>query len=575
MSFDPRSGAALWQLIDTVACCSDIETVHRAAVTCLTRTLNVRRAAALAFDAGDVMRFVAWEGLSPEYRAAVDGHSPWTRDEPDATPVLVPDVTRSADLAGYRDVLQAEGIAALAFIPLRVGTSLLGKFMLYYDEPHDFTDGEVAIARSVAGQVAFALERYRVEAELRAAKERLELLAAASNILADSLDPDAALTRLAELAVPSLADYCVTYALDHDDSIRRVAARHARPEKQELVTELLRSTAPTLGDRVGIGAVIRTGEPVCVAEISDEMLRIAGASAPPGYLDALRALRPRSSIIVPLVARGRVVGAVSLTTADSGRIYGHDDLLLAEELAHRTGLLVDNARLYREARQAVGARDEMVAVLSHDLRNPIGAIVSACGLLEYDDDAEQRSFARTTIGRATAKMERLIDDLLDFARIDAGALVLQRAPIGLEDALRESVALASVLAAKRRIAIEVSVPPTSPIVHADRHRLGQVLANLLGNAVKFSPEDATVHAAVWVEGDLACLRVSDEGPGISAEVLPFIFDRFWQGERSHAGAGLGLAIAKGIVDAHGGCIEVDVRAGRGASFVVRLPVAEA
>ena len=576
----PAPIAHLADLMSGVARAADLEEVYELALDCLGRALGVERAALLLFDRDQVMRFVAWRGLSDSYRAAVEGHSPWAPDARDARPIPVADVAADPELSGFGELFEREGIRALAFVPLAYGDRLLGKFMLYYRDPHRFDPDEIAIAIAIAGHVAYAIERMRIDLRAEAAAARLRVLAQATGELAESLDDEAALRRLADIMVAHMADYCVTYSHAPGGAIRRVGLSHRNPARRSLVARLAEVGVPRLEDPYGAGAVIREGRSVFAPQIPPEMLERAAQN--PVHLDALRDLAPIASIVVPLRARGESVGAIAVaTTAESGRSYTEDDLLLVEELAGRVALLVHNSRLYRLAQEALRARDDVLAFVSHDLRNPLQAIVSSCSMIERSGarSAERAVEARIgrhvhAIRRCAGRMERLIQDLLDVARIDAGRLDLELEELDVAALLEQVVELHQPLAEEKGLAIVVEVDGGLPPARVDRRRLTQALSNLLDNAIKFAPAGGTVRVSGTGGGQGLTISVADDGPGIPAHQLPHLFDRYWRGEAGErSGAGLGLAIVKGIVDAHGACIDVlaNPRSASGSVFSIRLP----
>jgi len=594
--------------MDEVSRSTSVAAVYQRALLTLRDALDVERAAVLLLDEHGVMRFVAWAGLSEEYRRAVDGHSPWTADQRDAEPVLIEDVSAAADLAPYGDLFVREGIGALAFIPLQYAGKLLGKFMLYHREPHRFADEEIGLAEAVAGHIAFAIERLRIEDELDAARAALEkrlaaehdlrrraeeevserrrievvqhMLSEAARALSETLDPDQTLAALAQFvvgktAVPTtrLADYCLTYSIQPGGSIRRVGFAHNDPAQQSLVEELARLSPPHLDDDSGVGAVMRTGQAVLLPEVHDaDIERRVGE---PEHLRVLRELGPRSSIIAPLHARGRIVGAMAwVMSRPSERRYDEDDLILAETLAGRAALMVDNARLYLESREAVRARDEMVAIVSHDLRDPLATIFTGCAVLELDPAAALQAKTPAAMLRAAAQMQRLVQDLLDVTRIEAGGLALDLADVDVPALLAETALLFQSASREKSVRVEVRVEGGLPRARADRGRVQQVLSNLIGNAIKFTRRGGLVEVGAEMAGRAIRLSVRDDGQGIAAEQLPRLFDRFWQAERDQrGGAGLGLAIAKGIVEAHGSTIDVQSAIGRGSTFSFTLPLA--
>jgi PAS domain S-box-containing protein len=889
----------LRKLIDQVANATSLQDVYDGALTCLHETLGVKRAAVLVYDQDGVMRFVAWSGLSDRYRAAVEGHSPWARDATDARAILVSDVRNAPDFADYLPLFGEEQIGAVAFIPLHFRRELLGKFMLYYGRPHEFTDNELAVVESVAGHVAFAIEHHRIATQLTArlatehkllaeaerdvaarqqneqrlqmalaagnmcawdweiasgkiqwseelqhffgpgaesfsaslgdyqqhvqpadrdrverdidrmirerqesydleyrlvppdgvlrwvasrgraifdgegrpvrmvgvctditerkrlelskaflaeasrilattlrpedtitklaqlvvprladwciiqvvdehgrikpvelahsdpqkvelawrlaarwqvpseegsaatairtgestlvphiaphmlatratdeehlrileslnlhsaitvplkargrklgaltlltaesrrvydatdlrfaeeiaswaalaidnaqlnretenargvaerSREFLQTLARVSDDLASSLDPDAALQQLASRLVGNLADYCITYASD-GETIQRVGLAHRDPARQAQVEALCDAGPPALQDKWGAGAVIRTGEAILAEDIPAELMEESARNE--RHLQAIRTLAPVSAMVVPLRARGRTLGAIAFATdATSQRHYDQDDLKLARELASRAALLVDNARLYAQARVAIRARDDMIAVVSHDLRSPLQSISSAANLLEFEGQSSSANRSIEAIKLATSQMDRLLQDLLDLSLIDAGQLTVTREPANAATLIDEARTMFEPLAGERSVHLECSIEAGLPTIRIDRNRMQQVLANLLSNALKFVPAGGKIVLSAGRQDDSVRIAVSDTGPGIAEDDLAKVFDRFWRADRrKERGVGLGLTVAQGIVQAHGGQIGVESRKGAGSTFYILL-----
>jgi|RhiMethySRZTD1v2_1073278.scaffolds.fasta_scaffold01619_12 PAS domain S-box-containing protein len=878
------------------ASAGSLQAVYDTALRGVQETLNVERASLLAFDVTGTMRFVAWSGLSDEYRAAVDGHSPWSVNDTAATPVLVSDIERDASVALYAPIFRRESIRALAFIPVQFGTRLLGKFMLYYREPHTFSDAEIAIAEQIADHVAFALEHHRVavalesrlvverdlrqqaetDAAVREANERrlslalaagrmgawdwdigsgrvswsselervhglepgtfagtfegfrrdvypadadrlgkaiagvlaapdtnydveyrilrrdgtlrwlhatgrvltdsggrpdrmvgvcrdvterkraeeasaflanasqvlamtlapeaiienlarlvvppladwcivqvaegegvlhpveiahldggqtslmwdllrrwpnrpdqfgwaeavassgrsvlipriadhllrarsnddsltqilkemrlhsaitvplqargrtlgtltlmsaeservyaesdlhfaeeiaslaslaidnaqlyrqaeearvvaeiargqLEVVARVTDQIAVSLDPDEALRQLAARVVPAFADYCVTYAAD-ERGIRPLGCAHRDPAKRPFVEALAHSLPVSIDDQAGPGMVIRHGEPCLVPVFS---------FAAPGPLspgDVRVGLEPRSIMTVPLKARGRTLGAITLVaTSDSARRFDEGDLSMAVELANRAALFVDNARLYTDARTAIRSRDEMVAFVSHDLRDPLQSISAATASLRLEPQSDDNSESIESIARASTQMHRLVQDLLDVSLLEAGRLPINREPVELLDLMLELQKMVVPQLKASGAGLDTRLAPDLPVVSVDRHRILAVLLNLVGNALKFGAAGGVVTVGAERTEGAVRLWVEDTGSGISPEQIDRVFDRFWRATSS-GGAGLGLAVAKGIVEAHGGRIGVTSQIGVGSTFFFTLPL---
>lgn len=493
------------------------------------------------------------------------------------TPEVLREVAHDAE---HLAVLRAQRFQSGVVVPLASPERCLGTITFAFAESgRHYRPDDVAVAEALAQRAAVAIEHARLYGEARRARahaeravRRLGILARASEVLTPSLQPDRVLEVLARFVVSCLSDYCVAYRLEPDESIVRVGTAHADPAQQHLVEQLVEVGPPQLTDPYGAGAVMRTGTAVLVSDIQPDML--VEGSQNPRHFEVLRCLRPRSSMLVPLKSHERIFGALALvTSADSGRQYTSDDLALAQELAQRAALQYENARLYHQALQAVRARDETLAIVSHDLRSPLNAIMNAAEVLARGVSEERRQRTCATIECAARRMNRLIEDLLDVTRIDEGRLVLERSEVDVGSLLNEVVELYGRIAESR--GVQLVLLPNAPLsLQGDRARLQQVLSNLLDNALKFTPEGGTVTLSAGSEGNDVRFVVSDTGTGISEQRLPHLFDRFWSsGGRRHGGIGLGLAIAKGIAEAHGGRVEVVSQPGRGSSFMLVVPMA--
>jgi len=415
-------------------------------------------------------------------------------------------------------------------------------------------------------------------AEVEAAERRRSFLyQAMTTLFAHPPDPQGMYTLLAHLAVPDMADWCLVDALEQEAWVHRVAASCLDPTQEQQARALpqrqqLRTDAP-----IGLLRVLHTGEPELVPAVTDSLLRAAAAE--PHHPTLLTLLQARSYMIVPLRARGNTLGAVTFVASHSGRRYGPEDLALAEDLCQRASLAIDNARLFGESRRATRAREDLLAVVSHDLRNPLSVVQLGAALLlrERPGVARDEHVVKhsTRMRDAADRALRLISDLLDWGRLEAGG----RLPLelGVEPAsalVTDAVEGVRALAEANRLHLTLELPEELPLVRCDRTRVLQVLGNLLGNAVKFTQEGGRVTAGARVQGSEVRFHVKDTGKGIPPEQLPYIFDRYWQAkDTASRGAGLGLAIAKGLVEAHGGRIWAESTPGQGSTFHFSLPTA--
>ena len=433
-------------------------------------------------------------------------------------------------------------------------------------------DGRIIGAATIARDVT---ERIRAEPERARAAETQRLLADAGALLASSLDYEATLRSVVRLAVPVLADLCIVDILEEDGSIRRMAAAHVDPVKEELVREMRRRYPPDPNGPQPFLAALRTGRSQLVPEFSDALVEAVARDAE--HLRILRSLNYTSAIAVPLVARERTLGAITLLFAESERRYGPADLPVAEELARRAALAVDNARLYGEAQQAIRLRDEFLSVAAHELKTPITSLKGMAQVALRRLDREGRlepQLARRVLGtieRQSDKLGRLVSQLLDISRIQAGQLAISPQVVDLGRVAEDAVAVAQASTTRHQIMLDA---PSTIEARADPLRLEQVLLNLLDNAVRYSPDGGRIDVGLYpVDAQTARVEVRDRGLGIPPQQRHRIFDRFFQAHRgSHLGGiGLGLSISRQIIELHGGRIEADFPDDGGTRFIVTLP----
>lgn len=411
------------------------------------------------------------------------------------------------------------------------------------------------------------------------AEDALRFLAEASTILGNSLDYETTLRSVAKLAVPTIADWATVDMLGSDERLHRLAIEHADPSKVSLARALAERFPIDLDAPHGVGEVLRTGKPELLSEISDALLE---ASVPdPERRALIRSLGLRSAIRVPLRARGRVIGALSVFAAETGRRYTQDDLRLLEDLAQRAGLAIDNALLYRAAEDASNAKDDFLAVVSHELRTPLNAILGWTHLLKESSlSLDRRARALETIERNARSQNQLIDDLLDLSRIVSGNLRLDVGQVDLPLVVERAVETVRPAALAKGVDIRFDFDPSTGPVLGDPDRLQQVVWNLLSNAVKFSTRGGIVQVALERGPASLEIAVHDLGEGIDPDFLPHVFERFRQADgsrtRAKGGLGLGLAIVRKLVELHGGSIRAESEGrGKGATFTVSLPASSA
>ena len=407
-------------------------------------------------------------------------------------------------------------------------------------------------------------QRKRVE-------EALQFLAAASAALDRSLDYQATVENLAGLTVPYLADWVVVETVGPDGSLRPSASIHVDLRKAELLVELVALRAATampagpVQDMAAIKPRRWSGPVDLLAELAQGDVRAA---------ELLGKIGAASAMIVPLRARGRVLGRMTLVS--TRRIYQDRDLALADDLSRRGATALDNARLYGEVQESDRRKEEFLAVLAHELRNPMTPLLTCLELMRSPNaDADSIARWREIMERQVRNLARLVDDLLDVSRITRGKIELQKQSIDLATIVARAVETTRPLIQSRGISLGVSIPAGLRLF-ADPLRVEQIIANLLNNAAKYTPEGGRVDIEGEGDGVGVTLRVRDNGVGIAPDLLPRLFDLFQQGGHSSGGLGIGLTLVRTLVELHGGGVRAaSAGPGRGSEFEVRLPIGEA
>jgi signal transduction histidine kinase len=388
--------------------------------------------------------------------------------------------------------------------------------------------------------------------------------------LAETLAVDATVRAIVDLPIPRLADACILDWIGPGDTFRRVTSTRQRAELTPAL-EALGATPLTDDSPSPIVDVIRRNRRELVPHVDEDWLE---ASVDQALVPHWRSLGATSLLIVPLAAGGQTLGALTLIrTRDEAP--DAEWRALADKYALSAAKALENARLYDAARQANRARDEMLSIVSHDLRNPISAIAMCARVLADNPPRDEagRTALLGTIRESTEWVNRLIDDLLDVANIERGRLSLSVHPHEPSQLALQALHMFDVEAKESGIDLEARLPTNLPLVSADGARVVQVLANLLRNAIKFTPREGHVEISIEPQDSSLVFSVADTGPGIAPENQPRVFDRYWQannGARAR-GAGLGLSIAKGIVEAHGGRIWLESELGKGSRFSFTVP----
>jgi signal transduction histidine kinase len=472
----------------------------------------------------------------------------WWIESADELETSAPEILDRQTQAGRRN--------AFVVLPIVAHDRVLGVLSYGFDGDHRFAPEDRSLIETVAHHCGQALDRARLFEVERRANERLRLLSEVGAIFASSLDYEAKLSELARSLVPLMADGCAIDLVDDRGFPRPVAVAHLNPERAAFWRAHRENSPPAESDP--LHAVLRSGE----AEIMP------------------------ASMIVPLQGRGAPVGAMTLICCADGGQFDREDLDFATVLAARAALAIESARLYRQsvetARSATEAnrvKDEFLATLSHELRTPLNAILGWTRMIRGGQlDPSKMARALESIERNAGAQKQLVEDLLDVSRIVTGKLRLEVQAIHLAPVVEEAIEAVRPAADVKGIDLASSLEANLPPILGDPARLQQVVWNLLSNAIKFTSRGGRVQVRVQTTGSTLELAVSDNGQGISADFLPYVFDRFRQADasftRSQGGLGIGLSIVRSVVELHGGVVEVHSDGpGRGSTFVVKLPPA--
>jgi two-component system CheB/CheR fusion protein len=533
------------------------------------------RLAALVESSPDAILGIDREGMLQAWNPAAERLFGYTASEAIGRPVSVlsPPERATEPMTLARRVLAGESLPPFDTFRLRKDGQRLEVSLSL--APIRGPEGEITGVSAIERDIG---PRKRTEAALR-------LLADAGRVLAASHDLATTFQNAAQLAVSGFADLCIIDLLDEgrEGGVERIATAHADPAKVPLARELRRH-APRLDDTTPVMEVLRTGEPIVAPEIPRSMLEASYRG--PEHARLLTQLAPSSLLIVPLIAKGRTLGAWGFFYTESGRRYRQEDLAVAEELARRAAEAADNVRLYRAAEQANAAKDQFLAALSHELRTPLTPVLAFVSDLAEDARLPADVRAKLVAIRRNVELEaRLIDDLLDLTRITHGKLEIKPEVTDLSEVLEHALDICcSVEVASGRLKVVREVTADRHHVWGDAPRLTQVFWNLFKNAVKFMPAGGEVRVRTAVVtpatgGQRLRIEIADTGIGIDPADLPRVFDGFEQGPRTitrqFGGLGLGLAISKAIVDLHGGTLRAASEGlGKGATFILELPLAE-
>lgn len=486
-----------------------------------------------------------------------------------------------------RELWRAIGYHSLMIVPMIRQGNVIGTFTLMLGSPdRSYTHDDVVLAELTARRVMLAIENarlYRLERtareEAEKAAERAAFLNDSGGALSESMEYTERLSMIVRFAVPRFCDVCVLFLCSPDGLIHRAAAAHSDAEKESWLTSFreLEPIGPESSHPAA--AAIRMGKTLINPDVTVSLEQLVATQA----LHAAVApkLVPHDHVVVPLVARQSVLGAISFGMDQSSRTFSREDIATAEILTSRAALMIDNARLYRDQQEAVTVRDAFLLIASHELKTPLTAVLGQAQLLQQrlaqsGAASERDARALRVIVEQSQRLNKLISNLLDVSRLSQGQLQIVREPVLLNTLIRRIVGDFQPLLVQHTLVYQES--DQELVVEGDALRLEQMLQNLLQNARKYSPQGGTISVILESRGSQALITVSDRGIGIPQDALPNLFQRFYRVESAASqhmsGIGVGLYVVHEIVKLHGGSVYVESTEGQGSSFVVMLPLVE-
>lgn len=433
---------------------------------------------------------------------------------------------------------------------------------------------EVSLSPIRSGDEFFATALIRDMTARKRYEEQQKFLNHISHELIETIDYNQTLKKAVDCAVPAIGDWCAIHLLDKFQHPVPIITKHADPALQELSDKLVFEHSVRIPANSGIMEAAKCGHTIFVPSLSEELKNKLFSDNEIKEIE--QKIMIKSYFIVPLRTAGRTIGTLSISQGNSGRIYIEEDKPLIEDLAQRIAYALENSRLYSEALTAVRSREDVLSIVSHDLKNPLQAIQLSTQFLrkripETPENAAIFKMIKTIRGSADT-MNGLIHSILDIGKIQAGTFSIDFKKVKLSEVLKNLKEVLLPLAKEKNILLSFHPEDFEFEVECDASRVLQIFSNLIGNAIKFSPEGGIVKVALLGEEDRLVVCVEDNGPGMDQEFQKHLFDRYWQAKETQTkGSGLGLYITKGIVEAHGGEIWVESEPGKGSRFYFTLP----
>ena len=451
----------------------------------------------------------------------------------------------------------------------------LDTFRVHQDGTRLEVSSHISPLKNAEGEVIGASKVSHDISQRKRDERALQLFSDAGTVLSALLDETSMLARLARLAVPTFADWCVVSIVDVHGRICTMGHAHANQEKQRVLDQLLERYPPNWNSSSIAVRVLRSGEPELISDVPAAVLDAIAEDG--AHRRLIEQLAPHSELAVPIVIRGKAIGVIGFATTSVNRRYTLQDLTLAVEFARRAATAIENARLYQQLQDTQRQKDDFLAMLAHELRNPLAAIRYANAITRLSDQPTPE--ASETIDRQVKNLVHLIDDLLDVSRVTRDKIHLRKEAVDGATLVRRAVASIQPVIAARKHELQVDIDDGELPLDADPTRIEQILVNLLNNAAKYTPEGGKIAVRCFADNKRAVFQVQDNGIGIPSEALPHVFEMFTQVDksldRSQGGLGIGLTVVRRLVEMHGGTVQAESAGlGQGSVFTVRLPLSD-
>lgn len=452
----------------------------------------------------------------------------------------------------------------------KLGTDgLLNLTMKEYHELHLVIATYTDIVSSIIA-FTFHKDRQHIEGNLR-------YLAESSKILSSSLDFTTTLQTVAKLAVPQIADWCVVDMQDAKKGIQQVALIHKDPKKIAWAKELRKRQPIDMNAKTGVPQVLRSGKPEIYPVIDDQMLKAVSKSKK--ELELARSIGFTSAMVVPIFSEKKPIGAITFVTTETRRHYNEADLRMAEELATRASVAIENAKLYKGSQEAITMRDDFISVASHELKTPVTSVKMFTQVLKKHSEQIGDTKAVSHLSKMDKqinKLTELIYDLLNVSKIQAGRMEFREELFDMDKAVQEVVDILQQSESKHKILIKGA---SKKKILGDEERIGQVINNLISNAIKYSPRADKVIIRLSSDTKSVYVEVQDYGIGMDKAHLERIFERFYRvydtTDKTFPGLGIGLYISSEIIKRHGGKLWVESKPGIGSIFHFSVPIKKA